>query len=522
MIVMDTISKEQKVRYLKVYIQKAEQEKNTFEEYKASKKLSFLVPFGEAEHIIKKMESLVEKIDQDSIRGDYLNRNAILYYKERQFDQALDYAIESEVYNEKTGNGYNLNSVRIDIGNIYLHTQNYQKAKAYFDKAKNYYAGHTDYNHQRSYLVALYSLGKTYWKLNKAADMSAVITESEQKIPHLRPVHRSLETAYLNYLKGGLAFLQNEHGASQAFFEKALPGISQNGDFANEHVVYLYLGKIAWEQNRKEEAVAYFNKIDRLFHEKEFLNYDLREAYDYLIAYYKETGQPEKQLAATESLIALNRQFEREQRNITSTLHYEIEAKKLEDSKRELENQIKNAKLRYYVLVAIAATSVLILAVIVVRLRKQKKQQRLQYEKVIEQLKKPIDDQPVKTPVPVRKTKSELILQKKIQAFEREKAFLKPVKLDELAAEWNSNRTTVSVFLKEHKGGFNAYINKLRIDEALKNLEANPDIRSKNIEDIARLYGFSNAKTFTEKFKEYCKLTPSYFIRQLEQDALNS
>ncbi|MDN3709716.1 hypothetical protein QW060_22480 [Myroides ceti] len=35
-------------------------------------------------------------------------------------------------------------------------------------------------------------------------------------------------------------------------------------------------------------------RIDQLFQKRNFLNYELRHAYDYLIAYYKETGQPQK------------------------------------------------------------------------------------------------------------------------------------------------------------------------------------------------------------------------------------
>src|SRR5690606_33551685 len=79
----------------------------------------------------------------------------------------------------------------------------------------------------------------------------------------------------------------------------------------------------------KPEAIAYFIKIDGLFQEKKFLNYELRETYDYLIAYYNETNQPQLQLNATNSLMALNQQFEKEQQSITSILHQDLESKKI-------------------------------------------------------------------------------------------------------------------------------------------------------------------------------------------------
>lgn len=98
------------------------------------------------------------------------------------------------------------------------------------------------------------------------------------------------------------------------------------------------MGKIAWEQNKKEKAVSYFIRIDQLFQKRNILNYELRHAYDYLIAYYKETAEPQKQLEVTEHLIALNHQFEKEQQDLTSTLHYELETKNWKPARQIYKN----------------------------------------------------------------------------------------------------------------------------------------------------------------------------------------
>lgn len=278
--------------------------------------------------ILHKMHPVVQKLANDSITGNFYNRSTTLYYKNRYFKQALDYAIASEAFNEKINNLYNLNAARIDIGNIYYHTRHYKKAEGYFTKAKDYYQDGKGYNHIQWYISCLYSLGKTYLEQEETTALQSVIKESEKEIPRLKPRDRQFENAYLNYLKGGLAFLQKELPAARRFLEAALPEIKQNGDFTNEHVVYLYLGKILWAQNNKQEAVTYFNKIDQLFHEKKFLNYELRETYDYLAVYYKETGQTALQLQAVENLNLLNQQFEKEQKSITDRLHSELETKK--------------------------------------------------------------------------------------------------------------------------------------------------------------------------------------------------
>ncbi len=325
----DAVSNEKKVQYLDIYYQKARTENNQLEQYRALEKKSFMVPFADATALLHQMHPLVQKMDNDSIKGRFLNRSTVFYYDNRDFKNALYYAIESEAFNEEIQNLYNLNSVRIDIGNIYHHTRHYSKAINYFTQVKKYYQTKKDYNYFRGYISSLYSLSKTYWQLKDINKLNATIQESEQAIKLLKPKDKQLETAYLEYVKGGMAFLQKDYATAQSFFNKALPAIRQNGDFTNEHVTYLYLGKIAWQQNQKAEAVDYFTKIDVLFHEKKFLNYELREAYDYLIAYYNETNQPQLQLNATNSLMALNQQFEKEQQSITSILHQDLESKKI-------------------------------------------------------------------------------------------------------------------------------------------------------------------------------------------------
>src|SRR5690606_1821180 len=258
----DTVSNEKKVQYLDVYYQKARTENNQLEQYRALEKKSFIIPYANAALLLHQMHPLVQKMDNDSIKGDFLNRSTVFYYDYRDFKNALDYAIESEAFNEEINNLYNLNAVRIDIGNIYHHTRHYTKAITYFTQAKNYYKTKKDYNHLRGYINTLYNLGGTYWQLKDIDKLATTIKESQQAVGLLKPKDKQLEIAYLEYINGGLAFLQKDYARAHNFFKKALPTIQQNGDFTNEHVIYLYLGKIAWQQNQRAEAMVYFTKID--------------------------------------------------------------------------------------------------------------------------------------------------------------------------------------------------------------------------------------------------------------------
>ncbi len=553
----DAVSNEKKVQYLDIYYQKARNEKNLLEQYRALEKKSFIIPYADVVLLLHQMHPLVQKMDNDSIKGRFLNRSTVFYYKHRDFKNALYYAIESEVFNEEINNRYNLNAVRIDIGNIYLHTRYYAKAIDYFTQAKNFYKTQKDYNHLRSYIVSLYCLNKTYWQLQDIDKLNATILESEQAIKLLKPTHKQLETAYLEYTKGGLAFLQKDYATAQNFFTKALPVIQQNGDFTNEHVIYLYLGKILWEQNQKSEAMTYFTKIDLLFKEKHFLNYELREAYDYLITYYNATNQPQLQINATNSLMALNQQFEKEQQSITSILHQDLESKKLESQWQKLES-------KYHLWISVIGVILVLIAAYLFWKNYKKNKEKISknnISQVIENTEltkiesKEITDNDVveieKTletvdvientetiTIEVAETESateitETQQQAKnttvlsatdqrllggLNVFEQEKGFLGSVNLDELAKQLNTTRSTLSPFLNEHKKGFSTYINSLRIQQAVSDLKTEKELRKKTLNELAVIYGDLHPKTFASLFKVITGETPKKFIENLEKE----
>lgn len=548
----DTVSNEKKVQYLDIYYQKARNEKNLLEQYRALEKKSFMVPFADAALLLHQMHPLVQKMDNDSIKGDFLNRSTVFYYDNRDFKNALYYAIESEAFNEEINNRYNLNAVRIDIGNIYLHTRYYAKAIDYFTQAKNYYKTQKDYNHLRSYIVSLYCLNKTYWQLQDIDKLNATILESEQAIKLLKPTHKQLETAYLEYTKGGLAFLQKDYATAQNFFTKALPVIQQNGDFTNEHVIYLYLGKILWEQNQKSEAMTYFTKIDLLFKEKHFLNYELREAYDYLIAYYNETNQPQLQINATNSLMALNQQFEKEQQSITSILHQDLESKKLESQWQKLVS-------KYHLWISVLGGVLVLMAAYLFwkNKRAQTHKSAPSHQKnVIYQSETTdtetigisannlVEDETVvidkngtvthtianteiatqtlethqpKEPTTVLSATDQRLLDG-LNSFEQEKGYLASLTLDDLAEKLNTSRSTLSAFLNEHKKGFSTYINSLRIQQAVSDLKTDKELRKKTLNELAVIYGDLHPKTFASLFKVITGETPKKFIENLDKE----
>ena len=524
-IISDSTNEQKKLYFLEVYYRKAQLENNTLEEYRALEEKSFMVPFDNAVLLLDKMQPLVEKIPNDSLKGDFLNRAAVLHYDNRFYSKALDFAIESEKFNRDINSSYNLNFVRITIGNIYYHTRDYDKAILYFTQAKDYFQSSSDYNYRRAYVVALYNLAKTYLQLGNTNLLAKTIAESKQAIAHIKPKYQAVETAYLNYLHGGLYFLQNNDEQAKQFLEQALPLIQQNNDFNTEHVIYLYLGKIAWRQNRKEVAISYFNKIDKLFHQKNFLNYELRETYEYLIAYYKEKGNPEQQLHATESLITLNKQFEREQMSITKTMHREIDTKRLEAEREQLISVLQNKQKKYGIWLGLLAVGLLGIMTYAYQQRMAKKRLKNKFDELVKQINTKalakenppiVSNEPGNNRPPIAVKATETRLLRELAQFENEKGYLKPVKLEELAQQWGTNRSTLSALINTHKGSFNTYLNKLRIEQLMIDLKNQKELRRLSLAELANQYGFTNAKSLAIQFKAQTDLPPMYFIQQLE------
>lgn len=519
----DTTSQLNKLKYADAYIQKAKDNQDYLALIQAMDEKSFLVDFEEEKKLVLAMEAYLPKINNDSITGDYLIRKTALYFFNRNYKDALKIAIESEKFNRLKKNSYSLFSSKIDIANVYFHTKNYPQAKVNYLSAVNFFKTQ---NNKSLYLISLYGLGKTNWKLKDLPSFQQTIQEIEMGIPQVSAQKQITETGYLNLLKGGYAYENNKYTEAKDYFNKALPITLKKRDFANEHLIYLNLGKIAWQQGHVEEAFSYLKKVDDLFTQKQFLNYELREAYTYLIAYAKQKNNLQLQVTYTEKLNKLNIAFEEEQTAVTHMLYTDYETKKLQDENLQVKQELAQSYSWNKIIGILSTVLGIFVLGYVFYLNTQKQKLQKQFKTVISKTNPEPDlqkaapnftEQPL--PETAELTVTEIRLLKEIEKFEQNKDFLKPVRLEDLAEAWATNRNTLSKVFNTHKNGFLPYINQLRIQQLVTDLQQNPELRRIKIQDLAESYGFNNTKTFNTQFKAETQLTPSYFIEQLEKSA---
>ena len=106
----------------------------------------------------------------------------------------------------------------------------------------------------------------------------------------------------------------------------------------------------------------------------------------------------------------------------------------------------------------------------------------------------------------------------KLALFEKDDAFLeKTITIQNTAVKLNTNTKYLSKVINENKGKtFVSYINDLRVEYAITQLQVQPKLRNFTIQALANEFGFNSAESFSSAFYKKHKIKPTYFIKELE------
>lgn len=102
---------------------------------------------------------------------------------------------------------------------------------------------------------------------------------------------------------GMAAYRERNYSMALDSFRKALKVFTSVGDYEYLMYCYLYMGKIAMDQGKMNEAVLYFKKADAIVAENADAFIKVREAYEALVNYYEERESLENQLKYTKRLL---------------------------------------------------------------------------------------------------------------------------------------------------------------------------------------------------------------------------
>lgn len=105
-----------------------------------------------------------------------------------------------------------------------------------------------------------------------------------------------------------------------------------------------------------------------------------------------------------------------------------------------------------------------------------------------------------------------------LQKFESERRYIeKEYTIEMLATEFKTNSKYLSKVINTVKDTtFTQYINTLRIEYILNQLENDKKTLNYTIQALSEICGFNTVQTFTRAFITYTKMKPSDFIKELK------
>ncbi|AXG68192.1 DNA-binding transcriptional regulator ChbR [Kordia sp. SMS9] len=443
----------------------------------------------------------------------------ILLYKERDFKKAINAFVKGNEYaTEYSNNAFifltnnYIARIKDRTGNqleaLKIHQKNTQFAKKNIKELKN-----------ATYLRSLYALAFTH-KNSRNIDSASYYNNlglelsDEFNIEKMKP--------YFNMNEGVVMYLKKEYDSAKFRIESSKESFKKTNDLPNLSEAYFYLGKIAYDQSYKNEAIKYFKKVDTIFSEINDLFPELRENYLLLRSYYKQQKNLKKQLLYTEKLTKIDSILNSNNMYISDYLKNEFDIPKIISEKEDLIQRLKktNKSKTTYIYIGVA----FILLVIVFFYRRQqifkKRFEKLLYDSK-ENRNNAIEINKIekqKSLLDVPKELVEIILGG-LKSFEANKGFLdSSIKLSTLAKLLDTNTNYLSKTINYYKGkNINAYLNELRVEYAIEKLKEDKKFRNYTIKAIAREVGFKSSETFSKTFYKKTGIYPSYFIKQLDK-----
>jgi len=488
----------------------------------------------------------------------YQTRSTV-YYIEKNYKKSLEYELAALQLIDRDNQAYEYHKTLYSVGLTHFYLQQYQEASDYFGMARIYFESIDDYNHLRGYMNSTLYEALTASYLGNYDYSNQLLKTANEKLSKIKADGRALEKAYLDYVYGINLYHLKKNNQSIEVLKGTLKEINKNEDYANEHNVYYYLGLNYHVLGQKKEAIDYFNRIDRIFKTKKYTNLEIKNAYNFLINYYKELKNEEKELYFTNQLLNATLFLQNEYKHLSTALHKQLDIKHLEAEKKRLENSLRVKDLWLETAFVGGGIVLIALLVLLIQNHKKKKEYLKRYNELsalrknlkVEEKILEVPPTPVTIYLPITKKNEEQVIlppsvtDEKTSVKKPEKGFSaasiktldeilthldhfennfdflnSDINLNQLATLWNTNRSYLSTLINQYKGkGFTDYVNQLRIDYLLQKLDNEPIWREYKISHISEKIGFSSSRSFSNAFLKITGMSPSFYIQKLRSDS---
>ncbi|WP_430411392.1 helix-turn-helix domain-containing protein [Kordia sp.] len=465
------------------------------------------------------------------IKGDdvfpvqaYMNKGATLY-NQKDLKGTIDNFIKAEGAAERNGDIEFQFDIKYNIGFLKRHIGDYKEAEALLLECKAY-EENIKKKYSLSYISILYQLSSIYFEMGRIEEGKAINEEGIywSKKKKNDPMYYSfVMNEGINLNKKG------DYGASLDSLQKALPHVlPENVSFMN-----YYLGTTYYKLDQKEKGLLYFKKNDSILNATNDLYPSLIPAYEYLISDSKKRKDQQAQLYYTNQLLKIDSITDKDYGYVLKTIvkqydipKYVAEREKIIINLRNQNEAIAN-NARWMITLSLLVCALAFIGLLYYyRLKKDYKKK---YEALINNSTSVIEEQiEIKEAKmqPVSMEIDDKIVQnilEKLHQFEQEETYLtNQISLKDVAKIVDTNSKYLSKIINSHRNkNFASYINDLRIDYFVRQIQKDSTYRKYTIRAIAEDIGFSNPEGFSRAFQKKTGLKPSYFIRKIIEDEKN-
>ncbi|MBV8326379.1 helix-turn-helix domain-containing protein [Chryseobacterium sp.] len=533
---------EQIARY---YLTRAKKEKNYSQ---VAEGYAFMYINENKENALKYIDSMgivAKKLNEDIYPTRIYLLRANVFLKFNNQKEALDNYVVGLEYAKKNNNKRQIALAETNIAYLNNFVGKHQEAA----KVLRFYMNNADYLNENEIEKIRVNLADTYIEINKLDSANILINKGLEMFKNKDPYryHQYLTLSGFNNLK-----LNKYHDAVESLSQSKKYFLNSSDDERNKNYTLFYLGESYDKLQLKEKAAQSFREIDSLLHKSDYVFPELNRVYTYLINYYKEKNDKEKQLFYIDRYLKIDQSLDTQFRYVSRELPRQYDTPKLLKEKDSIINELENKKVYFILSLCILLLVLFVLISLYYRSKKAEKEHRKTAQKLIQSLEERYSEKD-KTEAPIfivnhsapveitdipeitdstetglpeqeeKVTKNipedvRQIILKGLDNFEKKETFLKKgVTLSTLAKSVNTNTAYLSEVINTHKEkNFTNYINDLRIDYALERLIHDKKFRSYKLPAIADDLGYNNVQAFSLAFKKKTGTTPSIYIKEIE------
>lgn len=497
------------LHYANAWLTSAKKQQNLEQQTKAYKHIMHLV---EKKYRMIYADSLIHSAqgsnDNILIGNAYLTVGAALY-NNRELVKALDKYLLANNYISKTNDTYAIYKLKYTIAQTKYHLGFYNEAINLFSECLQFFKD----ENSTAYLTSLHGLTLCYNKIERY-DLCAFQNQlglqlsTQLALPKLIPYFKNSE-GINNYNLGN-------YNEAISLLEESLKAFETIKDEAYQIVTWSYLGKCYWEQNKKDIAVGYFNKVIQAIEIKNFIRPDLRDTYELLMVYHSEKKDLKKQMLTIEKLLNYDTKLNNSYKYLSYKIHKEYDTKKLIEKKQKIKEELESNKIRYSGIIGLL--SVLVIVIYGYHLF-MKTIQKKKFVNIMNELganKKNVTNN--SSPITTMSTEVINEILQNLEKFETNNKYIdKDMTLTKLATLLNTNTKYASLIISHHRGKkTTSYINDLKIDYIVDLLIHNNKYRNYTNKALAEEAGFGSTQIFTLCFKNKIGMSPTSFIHQLK------